>query len=117
MVARYDRTRPEPVRLGGIAEQTAAQIEQRTGIETRTTVLGHVQRSGTPIPPDRVLATQLGHHAVRLLMSGATGRMVAIQDGRLGDVDLRETADRQRVVPLDDPLLAAARAVKTCFGD
>ena len=117
VVAKLDPTRPEPVRLGGIGERVANQIEELTGIETRTTVLGHMQRSGTPIPTDRVLATQFGHHAMELLMSGATGRMVAMQQNRLGDVDLRDAAVTQRVVPLDEPLIAAARAVRTCFGD
>ncbi len=54
---------------------------------------------------------------MELLMSGATGRMVAMQQNRLGDVDLRHAAGTQRVVPLDEPLIAAARAMRTCFGD
>jgi 6-phosphofructokinase 1 len=117
VVAKYDPTVPDPVRLGGIGHQVAASIEQRTGIESRPTVLGHVQRGGTPIAPDRVLATKFGHRAIELLMSGASGRMVAMQGGRLQDIDLREAAGRQRLVPVDDPAIAAARAVRTCFGD
>ncbi|MCH8343509.1 MAG: 6-phosphofructokinase [Planctomycetes bacterium] len=117
VVADVDPTKPEPVRLGGVGQCLAQEIAQRTQIEARTTVLGYIQRSGTPTAADRVLATQFGHHAVELMMSGARNRMVVMRDGRLGDIDIRCAADKQRLVPLDDPLLAAARAVRTCFGD
>ena len=117
IVADVDPTKPEPVRLGGVGQCLAQEIAQRTQIEARTTVLGYIQRSGTPTAADRVLATQFGHHAVELMMSGARNRMVVMRDGRLGDIDLRCAADKQRLVSLDDPLLAAARAVRTCFGD
>ena len=117
VVADVDPTKPEPVRLGGVGQRLAKAVSERTGTEARTTVLGYIQRSGTPTAADRVLATQFGYHTVELLMSGARGRMVVMRDGRLGDIDLRRAADRQRLVPPDDPLLAAARAVRTCFGD
>jgi 6-phosphofructokinase 1 len=117
VVAVHDPTRPDPVRLGGIGAVVAETIAERTGIETRTTVLGHVQRGGPPISVDRVLATQLGHHALALLMGGAQGRMVVWRNGQLGDVDILSAADRQRLIPLEHPLIAAARGVKTCFGD
>lgn len=117
VVAHFDPTNPQPVRLGGVSQSIASEIQTRTGIESRTTVLGYIQRSGTPIADDRVLATQFGYHAIELLMSGARDRMVVMRDGGLGDVDIRFAIDKQRLVPDDDPLVAAARAVKTCFGD
>lgn len=117
IVAVHDPTRPEPVRLGGIGEKVAEQIAELTGIETRTTVLGHVIRGGPPVAADRILATNFGYHAMNLLMSGARNRMVVMREGRLGDVALMSAAAGQRLVPLDSPLIAAARAVRTCFGD
>ncbi len=117
VAAEVDPTRPEPVRLGGVGQCVAKQIAQRTGTEARTTVLGYIQRSGTPTAADRVMATRFGFRALELLMSGARGRMVAMRNGRLGDIELRRAAGKQRLVPLDDPLIAAARAVRTCFGD
>ena len=74
-------------------------------------------RGSGHIADDRVLATQFGYHAIELLMSGARDRMVVMRDGKLGDVDIRFAVAKQRLVPVDDPLVAAARAVKTCFGD
>ena len=117
VVADLDPTRPEAIRLGGVGIQVAKEIETRTGIEARTTVLGYVQRSGTPNAADRVLATKFGYHATELLMSGAAGRMVVVRGGQLSDIDLRTVAGKQRLVSLDDPLIGAARAVRTCFGD
>lgn len=117
VVAKVDPSSPDPIKLGGIGERVANQIGDITGIETRTTVLGHVVRGGGPVPADRVLATQFGHHAIELLMNGARGRMVVMRSGELGDVDLRNVADRQRLVPIDHSLIAVARDVKTSFGN
>ncbi len=117
VVADVDPTRADPVRLGGVGVKLAGTIAQQTGIEARTTVLGYVQRSGTPSAADRVLATQFGYHALELVMDGAGGRMVVMRGGQLGDIDLASVAGRQRLVPSDDLLIEAARAVKTCMGD
>ncbi len=117
VVASHDRTRPEPIRLGGIGQQVAGAITGQTGIEARTTVLGYVQRAGPPCALDRVLATHFGYRAMELVMSGARDRMVVWRHGGLDDVDLQTVAGRQRLVQPDDSLIAAARAVKTCFGD
>ena len=117
VVARRDPTRPDPVRLGGVAEQVATVIEDKTGIESRFTVLGHVQRGGEPTAFDRVLATQFGYHALELVMSGANSRMVVMQKGQITDVDLLHAANKQRLVPPDHELIEVARSVRTCFGD
>ena len=117
VVARLDPASPDPVKLGGIGERVANEIGDMTGMETRTTVLGHVVRGGTPVAMDRVLATEFGHYAVHRLMNGGAGRMIVMHHGVLGDVDLHQVAEKQRLVPRDHPLIAAARGVRTNFGD
>jgi 6-phosphofructokinase 1 len=117
VVTKVDPSSPDPVRLGGISRIVAEEIEQRTGIESRYVVLGHVQRGGAPIPADRILATQFGQHAVELFLSGARDRMVALSGLTLADVPIREVAGRQRLVPADHSLIAAARAMSVSFGD
>lgn len=116
-VARMDPTSPDPVKLGGVGERVAHEIGQRMHADIRTTVLGHVVRGGPPIPADRILATQFGHQAMQMLMNGASGRMVVMREGRLDDVEILATANKQRLVPLGSPIIAAAKAVRTCFGD
>ncbi len=117
VIARLDPTSPDPVRLGGVAQTLANQIEDKTGMECRATVLGHVQRGGSPIAADRILATQYGHHAMRLLVTGARRRTVARQGGVITDIALEAAASGQRLVPKDHPLIEAARDLGTGFGD
>ena len=117
VIERLDPTSPDPVRLGGISRHLANEIEDLTGIESRHVVLGHVQRGGSPVPVDRVLATRLGYAATTLLKQGKFNRMVAIESGRVSDVDISVPAQGQRIVSPDDPLIAAARSVYTSFGD
>jgi ATP-dependent phosphofructokinase / diphosphate-dependent phosphofructokinase len=117
IVKKVDKTSADPIRLGGIGHKVAEEIAERTAIETRTTVLGHVVRGGPPITADRVLASKFGHHAMKLLMNGATGRMVVMREGRLDDVEITHAANKQRLVPSDHPLIDVARAVRTSFGD
>ena len=116
-VARLDPTSADPVKLGGVGERVAHEIGQRLGCDVRTTVLGHVIRGGPPIPADRVLAMQFGHQAVEMLLAGADGRMVVRRDGKIDDVSILHTANKQRLVPPGSPIIAMARAVRTCFGD
>jgi 6-phosphofructokinase 1 len=116
VVHHVDPTSPDPVRLGGIGQEVADRIEATTGIETRTTVLGHVQRGGSPVPEDRILASRFGYRALDLLMHGVTGRMVVMREGVLDHVDLLHAANKQRLVPLDHDLIRVARGVRTCFG-
>ncbi|MEM7276330.1 MAG: 6-phosphofructokinase, partial [Actinomycetota bacterium] len=78
------------IRLGGIANRVAAAIEERTGFETRVTVLGHVQRGGTPTPHDRVLSTRYGVAAIDAVHDGDFGSMVALQSERIVRVSLAE---------------------------
>ncbi len=108
---------PDPVRLGGIGNFVKAQLEDR-GMESeiRVTVLGHVQRGGTPTAADRVLATNYGVHAARLVVEGRWGHMVALQNGALTSVPVSEVADKVRGVPLDSPLVRSALSVGMSFG-
>ncbi len=117
VVDRVVHDSPDPIRLGGVSEVLCEQIAERTHLECRATILGHVQRGGTPCPYDRVLGTQFGHHAVELLMAGRYNRLVVMQKGELTSVPLAEVAGRQRTVSPDHPLITAARATGTSFGD
>ncbi len=117
VISRVDPAAPDPIRLGGVSRLIAVELERRTGVETRHVVLGHVQRGGSPVASDRILATRLGHHAMELVHAGARNRMVAWRQGRTTDIDLREPAQRQRRVMPDEPLVAAARRLGVGFGD
>ncbi|MFT5433437.1 MAG: phosphofructokinase-like protein [Myxococcota bacterium] len=117
VVRLIDKTSPDPIRLGGIARLVSEYIAQNTEIESRHVVLGHVQRGGSPVPADRVLATRFGHHAMSILRAGARSRMVALQAGKFTDIDLTETVGKQRRIPVDHPLLACARSVYTSFAE
>jgi 6-phosphofructokinase 1 len=87
-------------RLGGIGEQLAPLIEQKTGIETRATVLGHIQRGGAPSGYDRVLATRLGLHAIDAVVDGAWGQMVAMQGTDIVRVPFQDALGELNTVPL-----------------
>lgn len=85
-------------RLGGIADRVASEIEQRTGYETRVTVLGHVQRGGSPTAYDRVLCSRYGVAAVEAVHDGAFGQMVALRGGSIVTVPLAEATGRIKTV-------------------
>jgi ATP-dependent phosphofructokinase / diphosphate-dependent phosphofructokinase len=86
-------------RLGGIGQRLEPEIEERTGFETRATVLGHVQRGGTPTAFDRVLATRLGVSAIDAADQGRFGVMPALKGGRIELVPLGEAVEELRTVP------------------
>jgi 6-phosphofructokinase 1 len=88
-------------RLGGIGRVVADEIERLTGFETRVTVLGHVQRGGTPTARDRFLATRLGLAAAGLADRGAWGQMAAVRGFEIGDVSLEEATRERRTLPPD----------------
>jgi 6-phosphofructokinase 1 len=89
------------VRLGGIGQWLAAEIERRTGRESRAVVLGHVQRGGTPTAYDRVLATRFGLHAIDATHDGAWGTMVALVGTDIVRVPLEEATRELKTVPAD----------------
>jgi len=100
-----------------IGYRVAREIEAETGMETRATVLGYVQRGGIPSATDRVLATSLGTTAGELLARGEYGRMVALVRNEITSVDLGVPADKVRNVPLDHYMIDTALSVGSCFGN
>jgi 6-phosphofructokinase 1 len=103
-------------RLGGIGERVARELQRLTGKETRSVVLGHLQRGGAPTSSDRVLATRFGRKAVELACKGAFGLMVAYDPPDVVTRRLEEVVGRTKKVPLDFDLLVTARAIGIAFG-
>jgi ATP-dependent phosphofructokinase / diphosphate-dependent phosphofructokinase len=95
----------------------AQQLEALTGLESRLTILGHLQRGGMPSAADRLLATHLGTAATGLIQQGVYGVMVAAKNNGAEPVPLEEVAGKLRTVPIDHPWIQSARSVGTCLGD
>lgn len=104
-------------RLGGIGEQVAAEIARRTGKETRTVVLGHLQRGGRPVPYDRLLALRFGAAAVRVVARREFAVMVALDPPDVKTVPLSAAIGRMKTVPLDSDTVCTARELGLCLGD
>jgi 6-phosphofructokinase 1 len=104
-------------RLGGAGERVGAQVQRLTGCEVRVTVLGHVQRGGSPVPYDRVLATLFGERATHLAMAGRFGRIVRLAGSRVEDVDLAQAVRVAKRVDPGSDLVQAARSLGVAFGD
>ncbi len=104
-------------RHGGAAERLARDLAPRLAHEIRWTVLGHLQRGGSPVPFDRMLATQLGSHAARLAVNGNWGRMVCLRGGEIADVSLADAISRPKNVDPAGELVTTARATGIAFGD
>jgi 6-phosphofructokinase 1 len=104
-------------RLGGIGEIVAHEIERRLLKETRTVVLGHLQRGGAPTTFDRVLATQYGAHAVRLIVEGRLGEMICYHPPQMESVPIMQAVNHIRTVDANGAAVQAARALGICFGD
>jgi len=106
----------DPIRLGGIGAKIARDIEDACGLETRYTILGHLQRGGTPTAFDRALATRFGHHATELVAAGRFGRMVCLRGQDVASVPIARAVAKLKLVPRTHPLIKVARAVGTSFG-
>ncbi len=104
-------------RLGGVGAHVALALEGMTGKESRSVVLGHLQRGGSPTAFDRVLATRFGGKAVELILRGMFGRMVANTPPDIVDVPLADVVGRCKTVPLDYDLLTTARSLGVSLGD
>ncbi len=128
--ARADRAKDPTAREAAKAEialletqhigntlRLAHQLEQLTGLESRVTILGYVQRGGTPSSVDRLLATRIGSAAADLVAAGTFGVMVAARGDGTEAVPLEQVAGKRKVVPPDHTWLVAARHVGTCLGD
>ena len=99
------------------ASHIAEAIQTYTGIETRETILGYVQRGGSPTPMDRILATQYGAYAAQSIAEGNFGTMVAIKNNKLTTVPLEEVGGKLRLVDTEFPLIEKARKMGVSFGD
>ncbi|PIE04096.1 MAG: 6-phosphofructokinase [Spirochaetales bacterium] len=95
----------------------ARKIEKMTGQESRETILGYIQRGGSPTARDRVVATELGAFAAEMIAAGEFGKMAAYDGYSLKTVSLETVAGKTKTVPADHPLIAHARSLDTCFGD
>lgn len=102
---------PDPLRLGGVGQWLQHQLQPQVHSEVRTTLLGHLQRGGSPTAFDRVLATRFGYHAAQLVERGCWGHMVALQGDACTSVPISEVAGRNRRVPLDHTLVQATRGI------
>ena len=100
-----------------IGYRVAKELEEATGLESRVTVLGYLQRGGTPSPYDRFLATQFGVAAADFLAEGNFGKLVAMQNNKIVSVPLEECAGKVKNICPDDPVIKNARSVGLCFGD
>jgi 6-phosphofructokinase 1 len=111
-----DIKRHDPVQLGGIGEVVAKKIEENTGRETRVTVLGHLQRGGSPTPFDRILSTKFGFFAIELAAQKKFGRMVALKGNEIKNVKVEDAISRQKLVKPDTQAMVAAEAIGISFG-
>jgi 6-phosphofructokinase 1 len=117
MFVQKEQEKGREVLLGGVAQWVAQQISENTGKETRSLVLGHLQRGGQPTPFDRLLSLRLGAAAVRQIEAENFGTMVGLQSGKICTVSLEEATRRMRQVPLDSDILETARDMGISLGD
>jgi ATP-dependent phosphofructokinase / diphosphate-dependent phosphofructokinase len=111
-----DLRRTDPIQLGGIGELVSKKISSNTGLEARFTVLGHLQRGGSPTPFDRILATKFGTNAIQLVIKRYFGRMVALKGAEIKSVRIIDAISHQKLVKKTDQAVQAASAVGVSFG-
>jgi len=107
----------EEERLGGVAARVAHEIAECTGKETRSLVLGHLQRGGSPVPFDRLLSLRFGSGAVRAIAAGKFGCMVGLSDDDVRTVPLDRALEERKSVPVEGELVKTARSLGISFGD
>jgi len=116
LAREVDIRRTDPIQLGGIGEVVAKKIARETGLETRFTVLGHLQRGGSPTPFDRILATKFGYQAIYLTLKKEFGKMAALKGDKIIAVDIEEAISRLKLVKEDNQAFLTARAIGVEFG-
>ncbi|MCM8783668.1 MAG: 6-phosphofructokinase [Candidatus Omnitrophica bacterium] len=116
VVQKVVKDSPDPLRLGGIGNLLSEEIEEKTGIECRVTVLGHLLRGGSPSPFDRILGSRFGEYSINLIKGYNFGQMVALQGKEVISVPLKEAVSQIKKVPLDHQLIKVALSVGTYFG-
>ncbi|MFH0981712.1 MAG: ATP-dependent 6-phosphofructokinase [Planctomycetota bacterium] len=117
VVQRLDKKRTDPKQLGGVGAYVTEKIVEGTGLETRITVLGPLQRGGSPTPYDRILASRFGAMACRLAAEGRFGMMAALRGSEITAVPIKDAIARLKLVPKDHEMIRVARSVGTSFGD
>ncbi len=117
VVSKVVHDSPDPIRLGGVGNQIAEQIEKLTGIETRVAVLGHLQRGGRPNPFDRILSTRFGVAAVEYINEGKFGIMVSLKGDEITAIPLEEAVGKLKTVPPEGELVKIAKSLGVSFGD
>ncbi|MCR3923160.1 MAG: 6-phosphofructokinase [Firmicutes bacterium] len=108
---------PHHSKLGGVADVIGNTVSEHCGVETRVTVLGHLQRGGTPTPFDRILGTRFGVKAVELAMEGTFDQMACLCNGEVQSVPLHDAVSEQKLVKADSELVRAAKSVGISFGE
>jgi 6-phosphofructokinase 1 len=116
-VTSGESTKPGEARLGGVGAIVTAELERRTGKETRCCVLGHLQRGGRPTTFDRALCSIFGAEAIERVAAGDFGKMVAYLGSRVSAIPIRDAVDKLKVVRPDGSLVRTARALGICLGD
>lgn len=116
-VARVVKGSFEPIRLGGAGEKLVREIEERTGIESRCTVLGYLQRGGSPSSFDRILSTRYGVAAAEACLRGEYNVMVSLENDQIVTVYIQKAASSPRLVPVDSEIIRTGRQIGICFGD
>lgn len=116
-VSKVIENSPDPIRLGGIGTRVAEQLEELVGLEARATILGHVQRGGTPTANDRILSTRYGSYAVELLMEGKFGNMVTLKGNAMSYESLENVIGKNKAVEPDGELVKVSKAMGISFGD
>ena len=116
-VTSHAHTKTREARLGGIGAVVSAEIEKRSGKESRVCVLGHLQRGGSPTTFDRALCSIFGATAVELIAAGEFGKMVAFTGPQIGAIKIGDAIGKLKIVRPDGNLVRTARALGICFGD
>lgn len=116
VVSKVIENSPDPIRLGGIANVVAEQLEKLVGLESRATILGHIQRGGSPTANDRILSTRYGSHAVELLMHGKFGNMVTLNGNTMSYESLENVIGANKAVDPNGELVTIAEATGVSFG-
>ena len=116
VISKVREDSPDPIRLGGIANVVADQLEELVGNEARATILGHVQRGGSPTANDRILSTRYGSYAVELLMEGQFGNMVILDGNKMSYESLENVIGANKSVDPNGELVTIAEATGVSFG-
>lgn len=107
----------QEVQLGGIANQVATELTERTGQESRSVVLGHLQRGGSPTTYDRLISLRFGAAAVRCIEAGNFNKLVTLRHNVLTSIPIADVAGKMKSVPLDSDTVQTARDIGICLGD